>query len=107
MFHFTDFSKGRRIANNIDVVPDISNQNIINISQGKAIVAKVTTTDQKVDQETVNLIDWLVNEQGTTPEIALKKAVVTAAYIRDVTSNQMGQLLVRYPDGSIREIFLK
>jgi hypothetical protein len=105
----------KRLAKKIylmsDVLPkqDISNQNVIDVSQGNVSIRGASTfiPDQKIDQETVNLINWLAQDQDISPKIALKKAVVTAAYIRDVTSNQKGQLLVRYPDGSLREIFLK
>jgi hypothetical protein len=104
-----NFSK-KRLAKKTYLMPDVSNQNVYDVSQGNVDIRRIASPlapDQKIDRETVNLINWLAQEQGLSPEIALKKAVVTAAYIRDVTSNQRGQLLVRYPDGSLREIFLK
>lgn len=88
---------------------DLSNKNVYDISQGnvEVRVASPLTPDQKIDLETVNLINWLAQEQGISPEVALKKAVVTAAYIHDVVYKRGGKLLVQHPDGSVREIFLK
>ena len=102
-----NFSKTR--IPKIDSMPDVSNQNVYDVSQGNVNVriAEPLTPDQKIDQETVNLINWLAQEQGVSPEVALKKAVVTAAYIHDVVYKRGGKLLVQYPDGSVREIFLK
>jgi hypothetical protein len=102
-----NFSKGR-IAK-IDSMPDLSNKKVYEVSQGNVNVriASPLTPDQKIDEETVNLINWLAQEQGISPEAAIKKAIVTAAYIHDVTSNQRGELLVQHPDGSVRGIFLK
>ncbi len=102
-----NFSKGR-IAK-IDSIPDVSNQNVYDVSQGNVGVriASPLTPDQKIDRETANLINWLAQEQGINPEAALKKAVVTAAYIHDVVYKRGGKLLVQHPDGSVREIFLK
>ncbi len=91
----------------IHLMPDVSNQNVYDVSQGKVDLRRIATTDQKIDQETVNLINWLSQEQDISPEIALKKAVVTSAYIHDVISKQGGKLLVQHRDGSVREIFLK
>jgi len=91
----------------IHLMPDVSNQNVYDVSQGKVDLRRIATTDQKIDQETVNLINWLSQEQEISPEIALKKAVVTSAYIHDVISKQGGKLLVQHRDGSVREIFLK
>lgn len=60
-----------------------------------------------VDQEVLNLIGWLAEEQGLTPEMALKKAVITAAYIYDITANEKGELLIKQQDKTIRKIDLK
>lgn len=73
-------------------------QNITNISPPMPIV---------IDQEIVNLLDWLADQQGISREIALKKAVATAAYIQDITTGQGGKLLVKRPDNSVGEIVLK
>jgi len=99
-----NFSKGRMAS-----IPDVSNQNVYDVSQGNVNVriAEPLTPDQKIDQETVNLINWLAQEQGISPEVALKKAVVTAAYMHDVVYMRRGKLLVQHRDGSVREIFLK
>ncbi len=56
--------------------------------------------------QVVNLLNWLSQELGLTPEMALKKAVVTAAYFQDLTTYQRGKLLVQNPDKSINEILL-
>jgi hypothetical protein len=104
------FNSGKgRMAKQIYLMPDVSNQNIYDVSQGNVDVriASPLTPDQKIDRETVNLINWLAQEQGINPEAALKKAVVTAAYIHDVVYKRGGKLLVQHPDGSVREIFLK
>lgn len=88
---------------------DRSNQNVYSVSQG-IVDVKIPSpfiADQKIDQETANLINWLAQEQGVNPEVALKKAVVTAAYVHDVVYKRAGKLLVQHPDGSVREIFLK
>ncbi|MBC6418845.1 MAG: hypothetical protein GDA44_08680 [Prochloron sp. SP5CPC1] len=60
----------------------------------------------EIDREVVNLLNWLSQEQGLPPEMALKKAVVTAAYFQDLTTYQRGKLLVQNPDKSINEILL-
>jgi hypothetical protein len=60
-----------------------------------------------IDTEVANLLSWLAEQQGTTPEIALKKAVATAAYVYDITTSQGGKLLVQRKDNSIGEIVLK
>ena len=104
-----NFSKGRIAKFSIDSMPDLSNKKVYEVSQGNVYVriAAPLSPDQKIDEETVNLINWLAQEQGISPEAAIKKAIVTAAYIHDVTSNQRGELLVQHPDGSVRGIFLK
>jgi hypothetical protein len=60
-----------------------------------------------LDDDLVNLLRWLASEQNTSSEIALKRAVATAAYIYDLSVNQGNQLLVKRPDGSTGEIVLK
>ena len=98
-------SKGRmaKISNSI---PDVSNQKVYEISQGN--VENRIASSWVPDQETVNLINWLAQEQDISPEYALKRAVATAAYIHDLTENEKGTLLVLLKDGSsIRKILLK
>jgi hypothetical protein len=98
----SNFSNKRRMAK----IPDVSNQKVYEISQengGNRIASLLVP-----DQETVNLINWLAQEQGISPEHALKRAVATAAYIHDLTENEKGTLLVLLKDGSsIRKILLK
>ncbi len=90
MRHFTDFS----------------NKKVYNVSQEN--VGNGISSPLVPDQETVNLINWLAQEQGISPEHALKRAVATAAYIHDLTENEKGTLLVLLKDGSsIRKILLK
>jgi hypothetical protein len=48
------------------------------------------------DAEIANLLDWLAAQQGITREIALKKAVATAAYVYDITVNQGSKLCTPY-----------
>ena len=61
----------------------------------------------EIDREVANLLEWLAEQQGISPELALKKAVATAAYIHDVTMSQGGKLLVKRKDNSVGEIILK
>jgi len=61
----------------------------------------------EIDEEVANLLTWLSEQQGITPELALKKAVATAAYIHDITTSQGGRLLVQRKDNSVGEIVLK
>jgi hypothetical protein len=106
-----NFSKNR-LAKRSEMT-DVSNQKVYSISQGhgaRRIAAPLTpehTPEQKIDHETANLINWLAQEQNTNPEVALKKAVATAAYVHDLTVNEEGKLLVLLKDGSIHEILLK
>lgn len=107
--------KGNRMAKQISFMnsnlpkPDLSNQKVFDVSQGDVDVRipNPMSSDQKIDEQTVKLINWLAQEQGLSPEAALKKAIITAAYIYDVKSNQRGELFVQHPDGSVRKIFLK
>ena len=59
------------------------------------------------DDEVTNLLNLLAEQQGISTKLALKKAVVTAAYIRDLTAIQGGKLLVQRRDNSVGEIVLK
>ena len=89
---------------------DRSNETVYDVSLGKVDVKidSPMASDQKIDQETVNLINWLAKEQNISPEYALKSAVGTAAYIHDLTENKGGKLLVLLKeDGAIHEILLK
>lgn len=92
---------------------DASQQNVISVSK---MGNSATDVDQAqsnfrrnilIDREVCNLINWLAEQQGISPEVALKKAVATAAYIYDVTTSQGGKLLVQRPDKSVGEIVLK
>jgi len=85
---------------------DVSNQNVYSISQQESS-GRMASPLTNLDKETANLINWLAQQQGINPEMALKKAVATAAYIRDITANEGGRLLVQLKDGSVREILLK
>jgi len=100
-----NFGKEKKIY----LMPDVSNQNVHDVSLGKVDVKidSPMAPDQKIDQETVNLINWLAKEQNISPEYALKRAVGTAAYIHDLTENKGGKLLVLLQDGAIHEILLK
>ena len=86
---------------------DLSGQHIVSISQeqgSQAVGQPVITVE---DPEVINLLRWLAKTQGITPEVALKKAVATAAYMYDTTTNQGGKLFVERPDKSVGEILLK
>jgi|GEM_PF-1470494 len=106
----SDLSK-TRIGKKSDPSADLSNKTVYDVSLGKVKVnvniGSPMTPDQKIDQETVNLINWLAEEQNISPEYALKKAVGMAAYIHDLTENKGGKLLVLLQDGAIHEILLK
>jgi hypothetical protein len=102
-----------RIANIVGrnmVSPDISQQNVYNIARETGYVT-IDTNDPsaniEIDREVRNLVNWLADQQDITPERALKKAVLLAAYIQDVTTNQGGKLLVQRKDNSLGEIILK
>lgn len=86
---------------------DISRKNIVEISQepNSEGVGQLAITVE--DPEVINLLRWLAKTQGITTEVALKKAVATAAYIYDTTTNQGGKLFVQRPDKSVGEIILK
>ncbi|MCY7333129.1 MAG: hypothetical protein LH649_10840 [Pseudanabaena sp. CAN_BIN31] len=101
-----NFEKNRSAKKLSFMNDDLSNKKVYSISQ-QATSGRMASPPLNLDNETVNLINWLAKEQGLIPEAALKKAIITAAYIYDVTSNQRGKLLVQHSDGSIREIFLK
>lgn len=60
----------------------------------------------RIDSEVANLLYWLAEQQGISPEVALKKAVITSAYIYDITDSHGGKLLVQHTDDSIHEIVL-
>lgn len=90
---------------------DVSQKNVYGISQQGilGVGSKIINEDKsliEVDREVANLLKWLSKQQGISPEIALKKAVATAAYIHDITTNQGGKLLVQRKDNSIGEIVL-
>ncbi|OCQ99455.1 hypothetical protein BCD64_10375 [Nostoc sp. MBR 210] len=106
---------------------DISQANIYNVSQGAVENVRIVggiggdirigditqsipfRSDNRIviDVEIANLLDWLAAQQGITREIALKKAVATAAYVYDITVNQGSKLLVQRRDNSVGEIVLK
>jgi hypothetical protein len=98
-------------------VSDASQQNVYGISQRTGDISNQSGSfgvgvDQAaksvvMDREIANLLIWLAEQQGISPEVALKKAVVTAAYIYDVTTSQGGKLLVQRKDNSVGEIVLK
>mgnify|MGYP007078072502 CR=1 FL=1 len=93
---------------------DISQANIYNVSQGMVENVRIGGGDIRVgditqsissrgdnrividDAEIANLLDWLAAQQGITREIALKKAVATAAYVYDITVNQGSKLCTPY-----------
>lgn len=80
---------------------------IINQSGSFSIGIDKVTSSVVIDREVANLLDWLAEQQGISPEVALKKAVATAAYIYDITTSQGGKLLVQRKDNSVGEIILK
>ena len=86
---------------------DLSRQHIVSISQEPSSQAVGQPAITVEDPEVINLLRWLAKTQGITPEVALKKAVATAAYIYDTTTNQGGKLFVQRPDKSVGEILLK
>lgn len=99
---------------------DVSQRNVVGISQrglenvsvGSDINVIINQqiaqpTRITIDGEVTNLLEWLASQQGISPEIALKKAVVTAAYIQDITVGQGGKLLIKRTDNSVGEIVLK
>ena len=91
---------------------DLSQVNVAGIAGN---VANIAGNNQQInspkritiDEEVANLLEWLASQQGISPEIALKKAVVTAAYIQDITVGQGGKLLIKRTDNSVGEIVLK
>ncbi|MBU6229438.1 MAG: hypothetical protein KGQ93_07065 [Cyanobacteria bacterium REEB459] len=96
---------------------DSSRSKVYSVSQGlvtpaasppaeEALATARTSTPITIDAEVLNLITWLAQQQGMTPELALKKAVATAAYIHEITTSQGGTLLVQRKDKSIGEIVL-
>ncbi|MFN5302688.1 MAG: hypothetical protein ACK5C9_08605 [Pseudanabaena sp.] len=99
-------NKGRMAGDKFSFMGDVSNQNVYSISQQESS-GRMASPLTNLDKETANLINWLAQQQGINPEMALKKAVATAAYIRDITANEGGRLLVQLKDGSVREILLK
>ena len=101
---------------------DISQSNVVNVSKGaveniQANSAYIHNVQQRIDSraddsivinsEVANLLDFLAAQQNVTREIALKKAVATAAYVYDITVNQGSKLLVQHKNKSVGEIVLK
>ena len=113
-----NYTRGARSDRSIDRLTsqDASNDFVYAVSQGKfagEIALHLAKTGKtlsrntiKIDDETANLINWLVKEQNVSPEIALKKSVAISAYIQDITANQGCMLLVQLRDGTVREIVL-
>ncbi|MFM7470081.1 MAG: hypothetical protein ACKO5P_01005 [Nodosilinea sp.] len=96
---------------------DTSRSKVYSVSQGLVTPAATQPSDEAlttarvstpitIDAEVLNLVTWLAQQQGLTPELALKKAVATAAYIHEITTSQGGTLLVQRKDNSIGEIVL-
>jgi hypothetical protein len=83
---------------------DASQERVFKVAKG---YGKPYTGSIAIDQEVANLLNWLAEQQEISPELALKKAVATAAYLHDVTTEQGGRLLVQRRDDSIGEILLK
>jgi hypothetical protein len=97
---------------------DPSQKNIVNASKGTSSIdasnslnlnASTNTSHLsiEIDQEVLNLLNFLAKQQSISPELALKKAVVTAAYFYDLTTSQGGKLLVQRKDNSVGKIILK
>ena len=114
----SNYTRGARSDRSIDRLAsqDAANDFVYAVSQGKFAgeialqIAKIGKTLSqntiKIDDETANLINWLVKEHNVNPEVALKKSVAIAAYIQDVTANQGCMLLVQLRDGTVREVVL-
>lgn len=88
---------------------DISQSAVINAAVGNdaVFVGRLhQSSNIRIDGEVANLLEWLATQQGISPDIALKKAVVTAAYIQDITAGQGGTLLIKRSDNSVGEIVL-
>jgi hypothetical protein len=109
-------SQSRSISN--ANLGDASQRNVYGVSQGISLSGTIRGTSLvsgslevrhhiEIDMEVSNLLNWLAEQQGISPELALKKAVVTAAYIHDLTTSQGGKLLVQRKDNSVGEIVLK
>ncbi len=94
-YHFRQFANRGRDTINID-----------NLNQRDVRLLEQETREILIDREVINLLNWLAVQQGIDPEIALKKAVVTAAYLQDIKTNQGGKILVQRQDKSIKEINL-
>ncbi|MEA5533449.1 hypothetical protein [Crocosphaera sp. XPORK-15E] len=95
---------------------DTSQMKVYGISQGENVIRQLKNVEVSVnksistviiDKEVENLLNWLAEQQGISPEIALKKAVVTAAYLHDLTTSEGGELLVKRKDNSVGKIVLK
>lgn len=105
----------RKIHNNeYNIAKDVSQEKVIEASMGSAtlnLTAHPITfkigNQIAIDEEVANLLTSLAKQQGISPELALKKAVVTAAYLHDLTTSQGGKLLVQRRDNSVGEIHLK
>ncbi len=104
-----------RNISNVNFGGDVSQNNVYQASQGVKIsggtfahMGEVKNhIEIEIDKEVANLLKWLADQQGISPELALKKAVATAAYIHDITASQGGKLLVQRKDNSVGEIVLK
>jgi hypothetical protein len=93
---------------------DASRENISNIARGKEDFKSFSSSTNiheydsiPIDAESAHLLDWLAREQGISQEAALKKAIVLAAYLQDLTLVQGEKLLVQRRDNSLGEIILK
>jgi hypothetical protein len=86
-------------------------QNLYNVSQGVSLEGKTIDIGEvnsiQIDKEIAYLMDRLAKEQGISPELALKKALVNSYYIHDIMTNQGGKLFVQYQDNSLTEIIFK
>ncbi len=89
---------------NIYSLKDPAQRNVYDIAQRQN--KKILHNDIEIDEEVANLINWLAQQEGISPEIALKQAVATAVYLRDITTNQGGRLLIAHRNKSVTELFL-
>ena len=85
---------------------DISRKNVVDISQKPSSQAVGQSAITIEDPEVINLLNWLAEEQGITPILALKKAIVNTAYLYDATTKRGGKLLVKRQDNAVGEIRL-
>lgn len=91
-------AKGALISRGLEILDNVDN----------VVIHSSNIDDERIllDKEASNLLDWLAQQQGVNRELALKKALATAAYIHDVTANQGGKLLVKRKDNSLGAIVL-